>query len=57
MLPRFSPAPPPAEPAALDLLLREVQRRQQRPVWFIQLQLGSERHKLPRPPDRLLPIH
>uniref|UniRef100_A0A8C3KRP3 Uncharacterized protein n=1 Tax=Calidris pygmaea TaxID=425635 RepID=A0A8C3KRP3_9CHAR len=51
------PAPAAARPAPLDLLLRQVQRRPQRPVRPLPLQLAGERRQLPHPAHRLLPLH
>uniref|UniRef100_A0A8C4JY86 Uncharacterized protein n=1 Tax=Dromaius novaehollandiae TaxID=8790 RepID=A0A8C4JY86_DRONO len=50
------PAPAPARPAPLDLVLRQVQRRAQRPVRAVPLQLAGGRRQLPRPAHRLLPL-
>lgn len=51
------PAPAAARPAPLDLVLRQVQRRPQRPVRPLPLQLAGERRQLPHPAHRLLPLH
>lgn len=51
-------APPAAAAlAALDLLLRALQRRPQRPVRPLALQLARAGRQLPRPAHRLLPLH
>lgn len=50
-------APAAAAPAALDLLLRALQRGPQRPVWPVALQLARGGRQLPRPAHRLLPLH
>uniref|UniRef100_A0A9L0S1V9 Uncharacterized protein n=1 Tax=Equus caballus TaxID=9796 RepID=A0A9L0S1V9_HORSE len=50
-------APAAAAPPALDLLLRALQRRPQRPVRPLALQLVRAGRQLPRPAHRLLPLH
>lgn len=50
-------APAAAAPASLDLLLRALQRRPERPVRPLALQLAGARRQLPRPAHRLLPLH